>query len=101
MSVAEVEATSSSSSAPSGLWSEARYRLIRNPGAIIGAFFVSIFVIVAIFAPLIAPYGPEDRTSTCSTAGDLPGRRPTTGSASTCSGGTCSRASSTARATRC
>jgi peptide/nickel transport system permease protein len=61
MSVAELEARELQFEAPSGLWSEAWYRLIRNPGAIIGAFFVSIFVTVAVFAPLIAPYGPKEQ----------------------------------------
>jgi peptide/nickel transport system permease protein len=62
MSVAEIEARELQLEGPSGgLWSEARYRLLRNPGAIIGAFFVSVFVTVAIFAPLIAPFGPKDQ----------------------------------------
>jgi peptide/nickel transport system permease protein len=60
MSVAELEAREIQIEAPSGLWSEARYRLLRNPAALIGAFFVSLFVTVAVFAPLIASYGPKD-----------------------------------------
>ena len=59
MSLAEVEEIRLEADAPSGLWSEAWYRLRRNPAAIIGAFFVSIFVVVALFAPLIAPENPE------------------------------------------
>jgi len=61
MSVAEIEAREIQLDAPSGLWSEARYRLIRNPSAILGLFLVSIFVTCAVFAPLIAPYGPKDQ----------------------------------------
>jgi peptide/nickel transport system permease protein len=61
MSVAEIEARELELEAPSGLWSEAWHRLIRNPGAIIGGFFVTIFVFVAVFAPLIAPYGPKEQ----------------------------------------
>jgi peptide/nickel transport system permease protein len=61
MSVAEIEAREIQLEAPSGLWSEARYRLIRNPSAILGLFLVSVFVTCAIFAPLIAPYGPKDQ----------------------------------------
>ena len=61
MSVAELEAREIQLEAPSGLWSEARYRLIRNPGAVLGAFFVSVFVVVAVFAPWIAPFGPTDQ----------------------------------------
>jgi peptide/nickel transport system permease protein len=59
MSVAELEAREIQLEAPSGLWSEAWYRLVRNPGAILGAFFVATFVVVALFAPLIAPEDPE------------------------------------------
>jgi peptide/nickel transport system permease protein len=61
MSVAEIEAHELGVEAPSGLWHEARYRLIRNPGAVIGALFVSMFVTVAIFAPWIAPYDPKEQ----------------------------------------
>jgi peptide/nickel transport system permease protein len=61
MSVAELEARELQFEAPSGLWSEARYRLIRNPSAVLGAVFVAVFVICAIFAPLIAPYGPKEQ----------------------------------------
>jgi peptide/nickel transport system permease protein len=61
MSVAEIEAREIQLEAPSGLWSEARYRLIRNPAAMLGFVLVSVFVTCAIFAPLIAPYGPKDQ----------------------------------------
>jgi peptide/nickel transport system permease protein len=61
MSVAEIEARELQLEGPSGLWSEARYRLVRNPGAVLGAFFVSVFVVVAVFAPWIAPFGPTDQ----------------------------------------
>jgi peptide/nickel transport system permease protein len=60
VSVAELEVLELELEPPSGLWSEARYRLLRNPGALLGAFFVSLFVIVAVFAPWIAPYGPKE-----------------------------------------
>jgi len=36
MSVAEFEAREIQLEAPSGLWGEAMYRLVRNPGAILG-----------------------------------------------------------------
>jgi peptide/nickel transport system permease protein len=61
MSIAEIEAREIQLEAPSGLWSEARYRLIRNPSAVLGFFLVSVFVTGALFAPLIAPYGPKDQ----------------------------------------
>ena len=40
------------------LWQGAFQRLRRNPSAILGAIIVALFVLVAIFAPLIAPYEP-------------------------------------------
>jgi peptide/nickel transport system permease protein len=61
MSVAELESAEITLEAPSGLWGEAWRRLIRNPGAIIGAFFVAVFVTTAIFASAIAPYGPKEQ----------------------------------------
>jgi peptide/nickel transport system permease protein len=36
-------------------------RLRRNPVAIVGAVIVSLFILVAIFAPLIAPHDPVQR----------------------------------------
>ena len=59
MSVVEIEARQLAQEAPSGLWKEAWARLRRNPGAIVGFFLVGMFVIVAIFAPLIAPDDPR------------------------------------------
>jgi peptide/nickel transport system permease protein len=59
MSIAELEEIRLEKDAPSGLWHEAWYRLVRNPAAILGGIFVVTFVIVAIFAPLIAPEDPE------------------------------------------
>jgi peptide/nickel transport system permease protein len=63
VSVAEVEAREVQLEAPSGLWSEAWRRLRRNPGAIVGFVLVALFVVCAVFAPLIAPENPR--------AGDL------------------------------
>ena len=61
MSVVELESREIQIEAPSGLGREAWYRLIRNPGAIVGFVFVAAFVIAAVFAPVIAPYGPLDQ----------------------------------------
>jgi peptide/nickel transport system permease protein len=58
VSVAELEAVALEGPT-GGLWSDAWYRLIRNPGAILGGFFVFCFLVAAIFAPLIAPYSPK------------------------------------------
>jgi peptide/nickel transport system permease protein len=60
MSVAELESAELVlESATGGLWREAWQRLRRNPAAIIGAFFVLMFVVVGAFAPLIAPDNPK------------------------------------------
>jgi peptide/nickel transport system permease protein len=59
MSVAEAEARAVQLDAPSGLWSEAWHRLKHNKGAIVGFVLVTIFVLVALFAPLIALEDPR------------------------------------------
>jgi peptide/nickel transport system permease protein len=41
-----------------GLWRGAWRRLRRNPSAIAGAIIILLFVLVAVFAPLLAPYEP-------------------------------------------
>jgi peptide/nickel transport system permease protein len=41
-----------------GLWREAGRRLRRNPTAILGAVIILVFVLVAVFAPLLTPYEP-------------------------------------------
>lgn len=42
------------------LWVGALRRLVRNPSAIVGAIIVAAFLVVALFAPLLAPYAPSD-----------------------------------------
>jgi peptide/nickel transport system permease protein len=61
MSVAELESREVGFQAPSGLWIDAWRRLRRNPGAIVGFVLVGLFVVVALFAPLIAPSDPRDQ----------------------------------------
>ncbi|MBA2265276.1 MAG: ABC transporter permease [Chloroflexi bacterium] len=41
-----------------GLWADALRRMRRSPAAIIGATIIGFFVVVAIFAPFIAPFDP-------------------------------------------
>src|SRR5438094_10006119 len=73
MSVAEIEAAELVLEAPTGgLWSEAFHRLTRNPTAILGGVLVLMFVIAAIFAPVIAPYGPLDQNLGLLKAGGIP-----------------------------
>jgi peptide/nickel transport system permease protein len=73
MSVAQLETREIELEAPSGLWSEAWRRLIRNPGAIVGLVLVALFVFTAIFAPLIAPYGPREQNLSLLEEGCCPG----------------------------
>jgi peptide/nickel transport system permease protein len=60
-------------SGPSGLWGEAWYRLIRNPGAVVGFALVALFVFTATFAPLIAPYDPREQDLSLLADGCCPG----------------------------
>lgn len=73
MSVAQLESREIEIEGPSGLWGEARHRLIRNPGAIVGAVLVAIFVLTAAFAPLIAPYDPREQDLSLLADGCCPG----------------------------
>jgi peptide/nickel transport system permease protein len=43
---------------PVGLWADAFRRMRRSPAAIIGGSIVGFMVIVAVFAPFLAPYDP-------------------------------------------
>ena len=74
MSVAEIEASELAFEAPAGgLWRDAWFRLRRNPGAIAGFALVSAFVLIAIFAPLIAPHKPLDQNLLLVANGCCPG----------------------------
>jgi peptide/nickel transport system permease protein len=44
-----------------GLWRDAGRRLLRNRIAVVGLVIVITFVLVAILAPVIAPYDPAER----------------------------------------
>jgi peptide/nickel transport system permease protein len=59
MSIAEAERRELQLEGPSGLWREAWRRIRRNPGALVGFGLVLVFVLCAVFAPWIAPYGPR------------------------------------------
>jgi peptide/nickel transport system permease protein len=63
VSIAEIEAADVSYElGPSGgLWGDAWYRLRRNPGAIAGFALVGTFLVLAIFAPVIAPHDPNEQ----------------------------------------
>jgi peptide/nickel transport system permease protein len=72
VSVAEIEGQELTFAGPSGLWRDAWSQLRRNPGAIIGAFFVLLFVFCAIFAPWLAPHNPLDQDLSALGANGIP-----------------------------
>jgi peptide/nickel transport system permease protein len=74
MSVAELEARELAIEGPGGgLWADAWQRLRKNPGALVGAFLVFSFVVIAIFAPLIAPFDPREQNLSLIASGHFPG----------------------------
>jgi peptide/nickel transport system permease protein len=73
MSIVELESREVELEAPSGLWREAWARLQRNPGAIVGFALVVTFVLVAIFAPLIAHSNPRAQDLSLLRGGCCPG----------------------------
>jgi peptide/nickel transport system permease protein len=74
VSVAELEARQVGLEAPpSGLWAEAWRRLRRNPSAVTGFVLVGTFVLVALFAPLIAPFDPRAQNLDLLHGGCCPG----------------------------
>ena len=56
-----------------GRWSEAWYQLRRNPTAIVGAALVLLFILVAVFAPFLAPYSPTKADLSQIRPGFVPG----------------------------
>lgn len=41
-----------------GLWTDALRRMRRSPAAIVGTAIIGFFIVIAIFAPFLAPYDP-------------------------------------------
>jgi peptide/nickel transport system permease protein len=62
MSLAEAEAKEITVEGEAfvGRWTDVRQRLLRNPSAIVGLVLIALFVLVGVFAPLLAPYNPRD-----------------------------------------
>jgi len=75
VSVAEVEARELQLEGAStgGLWADAWRRLRHNRAALVGFAFVSVFVITAVFAPLLAPYSPTEQNLSLIQNGCCPG----------------------------
>ncbi len=61
MSILEAEAHELAIEQPSGLWKDAFDRMKRNPGAIVGAVIVGLFLTLALFAPVVAPHDPNEQ----------------------------------------
>lgn len=57
----EKETTEEMMSIPQGAWAEIWYSLKRNRRAILGLVFITILIIIAIFADFIAPYGMREQ----------------------------------------
>jgi peptide/nickel transport system permease protein len=73
VSIAELESREIQLERPQGLWSEAWQRLRRDRGAIVGFVLVGTFVLVAVFAPWLAPYGPREQNLSLVREGCCPG----------------------------
>lgn len=52
-----------SATKPRSLWGDAWRRLSRNKAAVLGMVVVLLYILIAIFAPLIAPKNPIEQTS--------------------------------------
>jgi peptide/nickel transport system permease protein len=65
--------TSHPQEAQGGLARDAVRRLRRSPTAILGAVLVTLFVLVAVFAPVLAPYSPTDQDLSQLRPGQFPG----------------------------
>ena len=61
MSVAEAEAQELHLERPSSLGRDALDRFVHNKAAMVGVAVILLFVVTALFAPLIAPYGPGEQ----------------------------------------
>lgn len=73
MSVAEITEVTLEQNPPTGLIRDAFRRMLRNPGAVFGLFVIGFFVFVAVFAPLIAPYDPQEQNLALIEDGCCPG----------------------------
>ena len=72
VTVAEIDAASSCSSLERRPLARRLVAPAPNPAAIVGCFLVGSFVVIAIFAPLLAPYAPKPQNLNCDRDGLLP-----------------------------
>jgi peptide/nickel transport system permease protein len=73
MSVAAAEAAELRLEEGASLWRDAFDRFRHNPGALVGVALIAIFVVTAIFAPLIAPFSPNEQVGPLATNPAGPG----------------------------
>jgi peptide/nickel transport system permease protein len=73
MSVAEITEVTLEQNPPTGLIRDAFRRMLRNPGAVFGLFVIGFFIFVAVFAPLLAPYDPQEQNLSAIEDGCCPG----------------------------
>ncbi|HEU5491508.1 MAG TPA: ABC transporter permease [Gaiellaceae bacterium] len=73
MSVAEITEVTLEQNPPTGLIRDAFRRMLRNPGAVFGLFVIGFFIFVAVFAPLLAPYDPQEQNLAAIEQGCCPG----------------------------
>jgi peptide/nickel transport system permease protein len=73
MSALELTERTIEQDAPTGLWRDAWQSVRRNRGAMVGAAIVVIFLFVAVFAPLLAPYDPREQNLLLVADGCCPG----------------------------
>ena len=67
MSVAEAEAKELQLEQQAGLWRDALDRFRHNPAAVAGLVVLIVLVLVALFAPLLARYGPNQQVGPLTT----------------------------------
>jgi peptide/nickel transport system permease protein len=73
MSALELTERTIEQDAPTGLWRDAWQSVRRNRGAMVGAAIIVIFLFVAVFAPLLAPYDPREQNLLLVADGCCPG----------------------------
>jgi len=67
VSVAEAEAQELQLEQPAGLWRDALDRFRHNRAALTGLVVLILLILVAVFAPLLARYGPNEQVGPLST----------------------------------
>jgi len=67
MSVAEAEAQELQLEQPAGLWRDALDRFRHNPAAMAGLVVLVLLVLIAVFAPLLSRFGPNQQVGPLTT----------------------------------